>query len=217
MPNITTPKAPAIWPKLNEADTKFDADGVYEVKLAFNGDEPGYDTMISKIESVIDAEFDKKVKELTEDGKAAIAKKLTKVSPINEEEDSETGEPTGRTLLKFKMKASGTSKKTGKRWTRKPDIFNAKGVKLKAPPSIGGGSVLKVSFDPAGYYNAKDKVVGASLRLEGVQIIELVSFGSKNADAYGFGAEDGYDGEDDGEMEAQTPGGAAGADEDDDL
>lgn len=210
---ITTPKAPAIWPKLNEPDTKYDADGVYEVKLAFAGDDAGFLAMKAKIEGVIDAEFDKKVKELTEDGKAAVAKKLSKVYPFNPEED-EDGEETGRVILKFKMKASGVSKKTGKPWKRSPDIFNARGNLLKHPPAIGGGSILKVSFDPMGYYNAKDKQVGCSLRLEGVQVIELVTYGSRDAGSHGFGAEDGYDGEGESPMEDQT----TGADDDgDDL
>ena len=32
--------------------------------------------------------------------------------------------------------------KTNKPWTRKPTIFDSKGVEIKNPPVIGGGSVL---------------------------------------------------------------------------
>src|SRR3546814_7653155 len=79
------------------------------------------------------------------------------------------------------MTATGVSKKTGKAWTRKPNIFDAKGNQLKNPPSIGGGSEMKLSVELFPYYAANDKTVGVSFRLEAAQIIKLVQFGARDA------------------------------------
>src|SRR3546814_13485107 len=91
------------------------------------------------------------------------------------------------------MTATGVSKKTGKAWTRKPNIFDAKGNQLKNPPSIGGGSEMKLSVELFPYYAANDKTVGVSFRLEAAQIIKLVQFGARDAAGFGFGEEDGDD------------------------
>jgi hypothetical protein len=218
---ITTPKGTALWTSLNKPDTKWKAEGVYEVKLAFDGDDEAVQKLVAKLEKLRDEKYDEIVEELKADGKAGLVSKIKKVAVFEVEEDPETGEETGRLIKKFKMTASGVSKKTGKKWTRKPKIFNARGVELTNAPSIGSGSVLKISFDPFAYYSPKDKEVGCSTRLEAAQVIELVSFGEKDASGYGFGEEDGYDDvpqgsardtDDDTDMDA---GGAA--DEDDDI
>lgn len=123
---MTTPKGVAIWPKLNEPDTKYKAEGVYEVKLAFDANDPALEPIRKKIDETIEAAYQEQVDKLTEQGKKGLIAKLKKAdSPIKVEEDEETGEETGRVILKFKMQASGISKKTGKPWKRKPDIFNA--------------------------------------------------------------------------------------------
>lgn len=217
---ITTPKGTALWTSLNRPDTKFKAEGVYEVKMAFDGDDEAVQKMVAKLEKLRDEKYDEIVEELKADGKAGLASKIKKVAVFEIEEDPQTGEETGRLIKKFKMTASGVSKKTGKKWTRKPKLFNARGVELKVPPSVGSGSVLKISFDPFPYYSPKDKEVGLSTRLEAAQIIELVSFGERDASGYGFGEEDGYDDvpegrpvDDDDDMAAD--GGADDVDDDD--
>ena len=213
---FVTPKGTAIFPKLNTPDTKFNAAGVYEVKLAFDADTPGLDAFRAKVEAMVDERYDEEVAALTEAGKGGLAKKLTKVSPFKAEEDPATGEETGRILVKAKMTASGISKKTGKPWTRKPNIFDAKGQLIKNPPQIGGGSEMKLSVEPVSYVAQNDKTVGVSLRLEAAQIIKLVVFGSRDAAGYGFGEEDGDDLS--GYAEEEFGGGAgAPSDADDDL
>lgn len=190
---LTTPKGTALWTSLNKPDTKWKAEGVYEVKLAFNADDEAVQQLAAKLEKLLDEKYAEVVDELKADGKAGLVAKIKKVPVFDVEEDPETGEETGRLIKKFRMTASGVSKKDGKKWTRAPKIFNARGVELKAAPSIGSGSVLKVSFEPYMYYSPKDKEVGCSCRLEAAQLIELVSFGQKDAAGYGFEAEEGYD------------------------
>jgi hypothetical protein len=191
---ITTPKGTALWTSLNKPDVRYKAEGVYEVKLAFDGDDPAVQALVARLEKMRDEKFDEVVAELTADGKAGLAKKITKAAVFEVEEDPETGAETGRLIKKFKMTASGISKKNNKPWSRKPKLFNARGVELKVAPNVGSGSVLKVSFDPFPYYTPKDKEVGLSARLEAAQIIDLVAFGERDAGGYGFGEEDGYDG-----------------------
>lgn len=194
-PTAVTPEGVFIWPRLNQPDTKYVSEGVYEVKLAFEGD-VDLSTLKAGVQKQLDAKFDEIVGKLNEEGKGGLAKKVTKrdIDDIfKPEEDEATGDETGRTIIKAKMKASGIRKKDGKPWSRKPDIFDARGNKIKSPPAIGGGTVGKLSVELAPYYAANDKQVGVSLRLNGVQIIKLVSFGERNAAEHGFGEEEGDD------------------------
>ncbi|TAE72955.1 MAG: hypothetical protein EAZ84_13670 [Verrucomicrobia bacterium] len=197
---LTTARGTAVYPSLNKPSTKFDADGVYECKLRFASDDAFVDTFRAKAQQAIDAKYDEVVAELVKAGKKGVADKITKANPpIAIEEDDATGEETGYVTIKAKKKASGISQKTGNPWRSKPDIFDARGVQIGGNdrkfdesklPSIGGGSVMKMNVELRGYYIAKDKEVGCSVYLNGVQIIKLVSFGSRDASGYGFGAEE---------------------------
>jgi hypothetical protein len=222
---LTTARGVAVYPNLNGPSTKFDPDGVYECKLRYSADDEFVETFRQKAQAVIDAEFDRIVADLKKEGKAGAAAKITKAEPpITVEEDEETGEETGFVTIKGKKKASGISKKTQKPWKSKPDIFDARGVQIGGNdrrfdesklPKIGGGSVMKMNIELFPYYIAKDKEVGCGVRLNGVQIIKLVSFGSRDASGYGFGAEedgDAIDMSDDMEDDVDT---GDGDDEDD--
>ncbi|MGO1069513.1 ssDNA-binding protein [Lysobacter sp. CA199] len=185
-----SPKGTAIWPRLNQPDTKYDADGVYNAKLAFEADDDAANKLIADLTAVREAAFKQYISENPK------FKKVAKQVDFFSAELDDEGEETGRTLMNFKMKAKITAKKTGKVYFMKPVIVNAKKVILKNPPNIGGGSQLKVSFEVAPYFNAKDKEFGLSLRLVGVQIIDLVEFGGGSAAANDFDDEDGFDGAD---------------------
>lgn len=202
------PKAPSIFPKLNTPDTKFDPDGVFEVKLRYveGQEETGLigrtvvtlDEILERAKAMRDEFAEAKREELMAgDGKQKKKAKELSVRDIGEQEcDDDTGEETGNLILKAKMKASGISKKDGKPWKRSPNIFQANGKPFTKVPSIYGGSVLKVAVEIVPYYAANDNVVGVTLRLEAVQVIDLVSGGGRSASAYGFGAEEGYTEED---------------------
>lgn len=205
--NIITPKGVAVYPKLNKPDTKFDADGVYEVKLRLDPDATG-GTLDKKSATLADiiAAATKLRDEFLAEKKAELAassnpkaKKKAKeieVREIGEADLDEDGEETGLILLKAKMKASGISKKDQTPWTRAPKLFDAKGKPLDAKTTqIWGGSVLKVAAKAVPYYAANDNIVGVTLYLEAVQVIELVSGGGRDAGAFGFGEEEGYEGD----------------------
>lgn len=202
-PTINTPIGTALWASLNEPDTKYKAEGKYQIKLVFDAD-VDLSSLRKKVEALIDARYDEEVasitEKLTEQGKKGLIKKtvaaIEKVSPFHDELDGDTGEETGRVIINSSMTASGISKKTGKPWKRKPDIFSAGGTKLANPPMIGSGSTMKANCELFPYYAANDKTVGVSFRLNAVQLITLVAFGERDAAGYGFGEEDGDEIED---------------------
>lgn len=217
-PTFTTSRGVAAgFVTLNQPDTKFDADGKFSVALAFPEDDPTLQKIEAEATRLAEEKLEEVKADLIEKGKKAVANKLTLVNLIRAEEDDETGEETGRKIIKATMKHSGVSKKTGKAWKRWPDYFNAKGQQLKNPPGIGSGSEMKMNIELFPYYAANDKTVGCTFRLNGVQILKLVSFGQRDAGSYGFGAEEGDDIVDQ-ELEDQTDDAESGDDgEDDDL
>lgn len=209
---VVTPRGVAIYPKLNTPDTKFDAAGVYETKLRI--DPAAEDGVLGKakatwseIKDAVAAQQEeflaaKKAELMKGDGKAKNkAKSIESLEWGAEPDVDDEGNETGLLVIKAKMKASGTSKKDGKKWTRKPVLFDSKNKKLGEDVQVWGGSTLKVSGKIVPYYSAKDNVVGSTMYLEAVQVIDLVSGQGRDAGAYGFDEEDGYAADD----ESTTP------------
>ena len=194
---LVSPKATFRYPKLNEPDYGTDQypieGGAYSVQLVLPAEDAK--VLIDKLQPIYDeaiAEGQIKFDALP----VAQRKKygnLKEQSFYTEEYDKETEEPTGNIIFKFKMKASGKDKKTGKPWSRKPTIFDAAGKPMVNPPSIWGGTVGKVSFEVGPYFVQGQVMAGISLSLNAVQIIELRSGGGGDAASHGFGAEEGYE------------------------
>lgn len=193
---FNTPAGRAIYPRLTEPDTKFKDAGEYSVRLLLTETEIA--PIMAKCEELRQQAFDEQFEKIkTEkprmaDDKIRESIKLADL-PLKLYEDPDTGDTTGEYQVNFKMTASGVSKKTGKPWTRRPALFDARNNPINPEGlEIWSGSVLKVSFEIMPFYT---KAVGAgvSLRLLAVQIIELVSGGQRDAAGYGFEAqEDGY-------------------------
>lgn len=216
--NTKRPKAPQgvtfkgiyKWPKLNEPDygTKEypKPDGEYSVKLVGELSDPEVQAFLAKWQPM----HDEAIKRAEAEFKAlpvATRKKLEKVTvnPLyTEQYDEETEEPTGKIEIKFAMTASGTYKsgpKQGKKWRRKPAIFDAKGNLMNPAPSIWGGTVGRVAFEVGlnkegqpGYFIPATGAAGLTLRLQAARVIQLVSEGARDAASYGFGEEEeGYE------------------------
>ena len=188
-PKFISPKGAFNYPKLTTPDTKFKPEGEYSVGLILDTDSPEAQKLINQIDrAAAESLADNKAKAKN----AAEAKKWeTKSVPYADILDEETGEPTGQTKFSFKMTASGTSKKTGKDWTRKPALFDAKGKPITQDLQIGGGTIGKISYELMPWGTLQ---LGASVKLalEGAQIIELKTWGERDAKSYGFGEEEGY-------------------------
>ncbi|MER8505666.1 hypothetical protein NKH91_05980 [Mesorhizobium sp. M0894] len=206
LPQFTTPRGTFVYPKLSEPDygTKDypKPDGEYSLKLRMSQSDADLfirreDKEGNSIKSLYDAAL-QEAERLFAELKVETRKKLKEVKPnelFTVLYDKETEEPTGEVEFKFKMKASGEFKKgpkAGSRWNRKPDLFDAKGRKIGKGVNIWGGSEGKVSFAVRDYFVPGTAAAGLTLMLGAVQVIELVSEGSRAADSYGFGEEEGF-------------------------
>lgn len=184
-------------------------DGEYDVRLIGKPEDPAVKAMIAKLKPLHEEAVERGKKAFKELD-VATRKKLEKKNGksgievkdlYSEVYDKETEEPTGEIEFRFGMKASGVRKKgpkAGKPWKRKPAIFDWTGTKpMQNVPDIWGGTTGRVSFEVGtdadgnpGYFVKGTGLVGLKLGLNAVRIKELVTGGERDADAYGFGAEE---------------------------
>lgn len=159
--NIVTPAGRAVWPKLNEPDTKFKENGEYSVTLCLAW---------ADAEPLVEI-IDRLIGENLEAAKAENPRaKLGHFLPYSPELDEESEEETGNILFKFKMPATVKSRRTGNMVTLRPRLFDASNKPCDV--EVGGGSIIKVSAQVRGYYAA---AIGAGVKLsmECVQVLEL--------------------------------------------
>lgn len=187
-PNFTTPKGIAVWPRLNEPDTKFDAKGVYSVKLQLSAADSAdlrerIDTMAESALKNAQKQEDEKAKE--KKAKPKQAKEADK--PYTENED-------GSFNFNFKLKATWESKRLNKSGSQRPSLFDAKMQKIDpAKVKIGGGSTIRVNYEMSEFY-VPAVGAGVSLRLRAVQVLDLQQWSGGDAASYGFEAEEGFEG-----------------------
>lgn len=212
-PQIITPKIEVAWAQLNEPDYQYKKDsGEFHVRGRPDTDDPAYAAMVQAATELRDQFMEDKRRELTAQKKGALLRKLHAVDVVKEEIDRESGDPTGSMTIRAGMKHHIEIKngpRAGESFDKVPDFFDARGKRLKNPPKIGSGSVLKLGVRLVPYLKNDDGSVGVSYQLEGVQIIKLVKGGERDASYYGFGAEDGdaiEDEEDTGGFSAEDDG-----------
>lgn len=180
-----TPKGKAIYPHLHKADDKF-KEVVYKTKLECDAEDAAklVKELTTMAEERLEAEQDKN------DGN--YAEVYLDDLPFYDEDDS--------TFFSLKLNKHGENKKTGDKWENKPLVYDAKRNIIRKVPAIGGGSIIKVSFEPYTWTmpetegRGKAKVtnlkVGISLRLKGIQIFKLEQYTAADASAMGFDEED---------------------------
>jgi hypothetical protein len=190
LPRLTSPKGVAKYPWLSSPDTQFNSDGVYKVSLLIDREEA------RELCEVLDKAAGEALAEAKSNAKSpAIAKQITMAPPYHVVTDDE-GEETGQIEFRYKMNAL-VKFKDGTIKAMKPFIFDAFGKQMPVCPNVYGGSILKVNFSPAPYYAASNKSAGVSLRMNAVQIVELVSGQGGSATGFGFAKEDdGFDSND---------------------
>ena len=161
-------KGKALWCKVFEPDTKFDTNGIYSVNV-----------LIPEAEAVEVCEYldglvdDKLVEEIK--AKPKLKGGLFTKRPYEPEYD-QNGDPTGNIEFKLKLKAKVITR-TGDTYEQKPIVVDAKRTPIDKDTAIGNGSVIKVAYEPIPYLMASTKQVGVSLRMKGVQVIDLVEYG----------------------------------------
>ncbi len=178
---ITTGEGRALYPRLTEPDYKFHPnEGLYSTKLHLT--EEAYNQLETKIDEIVEKGYQA---ELAKQGKPKL--KRVDRNPLRVTEEGEF-EVYAKQLAK-KQTAKGEI-------TFNVPIYDSEGKKMDDPPAIGSGSILNLSCDVACYY-VPTSGFGYTLRLKGVQVIDLVEYsGGMTADNLGFKAvENGFVGE----------------------
>ena len=170
----------ALWCKVHEPDTKFDPNGIYSVSLLIPEAEAA--EVCEYLDGLVQERFDEEIK-----AKPKLKNGLSTKAPYDNEYD-QNGDPTGNIEFKLKLKAQ-VQTRNGDVYTQRPIVVDAKRKPLDSDTAIGNGSIIKVAYEPISYMMASTKQVGVSLRLKGVQVIDLVEYGGG---ASMFDEEDGY-------------------------
>ena len=173
-------KGTAMWAKVFEPDTRFVPEGEYSAQVIVPEAEAA--EVCEQLEKLIEVEFAKAVKE-----KPALKATLSK-RPVAEPQLDDAGDPTGNVIFKTKLKARIKTKAGVKE--QKVFVYDSKKNLMPSSVAVGNGSVINVAVEPYPYVMQSTKQVGVSLRLKGVQVIELVEYGNPAASM--FDEEDGY-------------------------
>lgn len=186
-PTYVTPAGIARFPALNEPDPGQEDWGDYT---------PRY-----KTDLIFETEPSKLIKQIgegiaaaeAEANKKGAAKKGRKVTPSRANEPyfpevDEEGEETGRIVARFSAKSEYKNKQ-GKTVPITIGLFDAK--KGPVTEAIGMGSTIKVAYKVIPWVNPKLEY-GVSLRLQAVQVLDLVAPGG-GADASVFDDEEGFE------------------------
>ena len=173
---MTTPKGIALYPHLHKPDTKFVAEGVFQLSLRLPKDE-GLE-LHNRLQGILDKHLDLITKQTGKTPSQLVP------LPVKENTDSE-----GNEVLDFKFKLKPTLRtRQGEVIEQRPQVFDA-GLKPMVGVEVGNGSLVKVSFVAAPYQAPIG--AGLSLRLNAVQVIDLVQYNGGGADD-GFAVEEGF-------------------------
>jgi hypothetical protein len=189
---LTTPAGIAGFVCVNKPSTKFKPDGEYSIKLVLDpATAAPLQAEFTKLAEAAKAEFVKK-----DAKKAVIIQKYALHVPGADDVDAE-GNATGNIVFSFKQTAVITPKDPKKqKFETKIGLFDAKGKPMASDVLVGRGSKVKVAYEVIPFCNPATKSAGISLRLKAVQILDLKRYsGGGDAGSYGFGAEEGYEGE----------------------
>ncbi len=207
---IISPIGLAQYPKLNTPDTKFNSKGVYECSLVLDPNDEDADWMlegkpvqgVQNFLNLLDSCADKALEESKVEFKEAKSKATTKKArdakfkverrePYDVEID-EDGEETGLVIVKTRTNASYEKENADGTTTTvktRPSLFDSRGKAFDV--DIWGGTKLRLQFSLSTYVMLANDDAGASKRLNGAQIISLVSSGGGDAQSFGFGVVDG--------------------------
>jgi hypothetical protein len=181
MPNreyTVTPKGEMRWAYLHKPDTQFDSNGVFHVKLRLaNGSS---DDLRKAIEH--EHKSNKKDVIARNPNKKSFQEFLPFKEVLNEEGLADGYE------FQFKLKAVATNSKTGQEFTQRPMVVGPDKKPIPTDVTIGNGSVGKIAFETIPYFTGNN--LGVSLRLRGVQVLDLVEYSAGGNDM--FSVEEGY-------------------------
>jgi hypothetical protein len=169
---LTTPKGTAVYPRIDNPDTKFNEDGVYSCKL--HVDEASFNAFTKQVTDIVEREYEA---ECTVKGKKL---KKAATTPIRIT-------PDGDFEIYAKQVAQRQTKKGLLTFTI--PVFDSKGAKLPTSPAIGSGSTLKLSVEVYTWYTDLQGF-GYTLRMKAVQLLDLIEYNNGSGSSYGFTEEE---------------------------
>lgn len=181
---LTTPAGVAVYPRLSRPDTKYHEYGVYKADVRIP---------IEEAKPLLN-EIGKIYKQHVGEAHPKLPRSKDKEAVWYYELDDE-GDVIKDHVI-FKLRAKNVKTSSGDIWDRKPRQFDARKNLIKNGPTIGGGTIMKVSFE-VDCYNTKSS---AGLRLVplAVQILDLVEYDAGgSAEDFGFEEEEGWAGDTD--------------------
>lgn len=174
-------KGMAQWAKVFEPDTKFVPEGQYSVKVLVPVEQAA--EVCEQLDSMAQAKLEEVVKEQPK------LKAVLSTTPAYTTDYDDAGNDTGNVVFNTKLKAVIT-RRDGTKATQKPIVVDAKRTPMDGSTLIGNGSTVKVAIEAFPYMMPATKTVGVSLRMKGVQVIDLVPYGASAASI--FDEEDGF-------------------------
>jgi hypothetical protein len=171
----------ALWAKVMEPDTKFVPEGQYTIKVVMPVTEAA--ELCEQLDSLANQKLAEVVKEQPK------LKAVLSTVPAYTVEYDDDGNDTGNITFNCKLKAVQVLRDGSKR-VQKPFVCDSKVKPLSGDTLIGNGSkvIVKVQANP--YMMPATKSVGVSLKMLGVQVIDLVEYGMPTTSL--FDEEDGY-------------------------
>lgn len=176
---IVTPVGIAVWPKLNEPDTRWKAEGEFTCTIRLGKKDAA--VVIKEIE-----EFHGKAYSwfCQNQGKNKLKQANMPFSRVTDD----SGEETDEWDFKFKLKHRVETRR-GDTFTQKVKLFDSKGTPMN--DEVGGGSKLRVQGEMNPWFTAS-LGFGISLWVKAVQVLELVEpTNSGTAASFGFDPLDG--------------------------
>lgn len=164
--SYVTPIGTGTWVQLHEPSTTYNPDGVYEVKLRLDPQDPDVQKLLEEIKDYVETSHALEVVE-----KPAL--KNYKPADLFTDEYDEEGNPTGFIFIKAKRKAHIVAR-DGKEYDFDVAVFDASGQPYEKVPPFGSGTELMMGGSMAYYTMGTTKTYGASLRLERAKIIKPV-------------------------------------------
>ena len=175
-----SPAGEAVFPWITRADTEHDANGVFHTDLSVPFEEA--QDFIAQLEKARDSFVQtlpvNKQKSLTP--RPVYFEEMTRPEypeGATKEQKAEIraawdGEPTGNVIFRFKLKNNVTTQ-AGETFTQTPVVVDdSTGEDIEG--AVYGGSIIRVKGQIVPYTNAAAGIVGVTLRMKAVFVIEQV-------------------------------------------
>jgi hypothetical protein len=193
---MVTPKAPAMWAKLNKADYKFNKEGTFTIKQKLTADMAAahiehIDAIMEKAFAEAEIEYASKTEAKT--AKSGLKKKAS-AKPLEVQQHLPYAETEdGDFIFSFKLDQVKKDKDTGKETKRKVALFDSKRTPITKNIEIGNGSIVRVSYVAgSNFVAAPNPVVYVTLYILGVQLLTLEAFGARSGNEFDI-EEDAFD------------------------